>query len=167
MYVLLVPVPHASGYRYRWWCTEQICLCTARTVSREVVREIPRPGPARRRYGSDIYTPTETFLMSPPTCTLVVAHSWQKKKNTSDSPCRLPSLSTWLVGTWQTVYLRSLPPSLLCWHVAASTSTSRARSGQSRALSLNATQRSAPWIDEQYWPRTPTVLVLPFPARKP
>lgn len=120
----------------------------------------PRPG-VRRRYGSDIYTPTETFLMSPPTCTLVVAHSWQKK-NTSDSPCRLPSLSTWLVGTWQTVYLRSLPPSLLCWHVAASTSTSRARSGQSRALSLNATQRSAPWIDEQYWPRTPTVLALCF-----
>jgi hypothetical protein len=111
--VLLVPVPHASGYRYRWWCTEQICLCTARTVSREVVREIPRPGPARRRYGSDIYTPTETFLMSPPTCTLVVAHSWQKKKKTHrilPAACPL-SRPGWLALGRQSIFDRSLPPS--------------------------------------------------------
>lgn len=86
---------------------------SARTVSREVVREIPRPGPARRRYGSDIYTPTETFLMSPPTCTLVVAHSWQKKKKTHrilPAACPL-SRPGWLALGRQSIFDRSLPPS--------------------------------------------------------
>jgi hypothetical protein len=72
----------------------------------------PRPG-VRRRYGSDIYTPTETFLMSPPTCTLVVAHSWQKKKKTHrilPAACPL-SRPGWLALGRQSIFDRSLPPS--------------------------------------------------------